>query len=204
MPMGMMVESIVPGWFERSETVVTAEQTSQILQWTKVTVQFNIWQTVLKWKDVVHDNALKSWTGFSHCTIRCNVLYYYCTVCCHWTIHLKLSELALKGGRNLEEEEEVPYCWKPNWEIGGNFWKLDQDGIPTEQLRFFWKSDQDGIQTEKLRIFWKPDSNLTELNLSEEKSVPTEKFWPCMLKNCYVWSDQLLQIVKIWPRWYWK
>ena len=204
-----MVESNVPGWFERSETVVTAEQTPQILQWTKVTVQFNIWQTVLKWtslkwKDVVHDHALKSWTGFSHCTIRCNVLYYYYTVCCHWTIRLKLSELALKGGRNLEEEEEVPYCWKSNWEIGGNFWKLDQDGIPTEQLRFFWKSDQDGIQTEKLRIFWKPDSNLTELNLSEEKSVPTEKFWPCMLKNCYVWSDQLLQIVKIWPRWYWK
>ena len=32
MLMGMMVESIVPGWFERSETVVTAEQTSQILQ----------------------------------------------------------------------------------------------------------------------------------------------------------------------------
>ena len=43
-----MVESIVPGWFERSETVVTAEQTPQILQWTKVTVQFNVWQTVLK------------------------------------------------------------------------------------------------------------------------------------------------------------
>ena len=56
-----------------------------------------------------------------------------------------------------------------NW---GKFWKLDQDGIPTEQLRFFWKSDQDGIQTEKLRIFWKPDSNLTELNLSEEKKSP--------------------------------
>ena len=65
-------------------------------------------------KDMVHDNALKSWTGFSHCTIRCNVLYYYYTVCCHWTIRLKLSELALKGGRNLEEEEEVPYCWKSN------------------------------------------------------------------------------------------
>ena len=117
-------------------------------------------------KDMVHDNALKSWTGFSHCTIRCNVLYYYYTVCCHWTIRLKLSELALKGGRNLEEEEEVLYCWKSNWEIGGNFGNLTKMESQLNNWDYFGNLTKMGSKLKN----WEHFRNLTKMKSQQRNS----------------------------------